>query len=1661
MADSVSVDRVVLRTGTREEVAEYLKHIRSTTANPAAVTSQLHDAVVQGSIPHGIFSIWMPIANDAQSIIQALRQSDSRFERHIAIRAFLKAMRSLETMNPVWNDAGGAGGVAAIMNNLSVDEIKVLCNGLAKTASLPRGQSERHHRLTELMRILGADASQSKDNPDTRPLLRYYKRILPACSTKRVAEHEETTPEWTSRQRSILLRTHPAIYETKFLKTIFSNKDSKSMEIDEDTWSNLINNNFGFGKVLLLRFLESGDELPVTPDAFMHTLAQPLTRRLRRRRPATEPDLPFEILELLTRLVHRHSALAELLSESLTGVIFYVVKFWEKSRSGRPQVEQHLIKLIKLVPDTRFKSADRIVPFLRAVSPAISYRLFQLLIQNLKYYGFHIDCTSRETDGSFTKLKGPWPASLFTTTFGIKDREASFRLFQRLMALIPDGSFLGPSNEAEISILEHCRDPEFNRGDLEVLQILLMRTSTTTPGHGQDVAGIIDTSLQERKKKASSSRDWETRAFWAISALNMSIASGSLDVYAETLLWARRFNKDPNTVKEIYASGSLQTVEGRRLLSGISQTAYATSQDFDAAVQVRSANKIMLQLLETASMALREPSFQKWDWDNVVALPAVVVKQRFRMVNDFQDARKLTDADIFDIVWQPSLELLVEAEKFLLRPGLQRLYPRDLGGLLNAMDCPRNFDVRESASKFVDCLAKARDELWHTYRSQEIPAVLALGEPWPRGLPVQCLFPGELTDLGGIDGMPYIRSRIENVVFGNPEALLQEPQYDKDTLAAIGPCVDKYGFALKAYVNSAEAWNKQDLVRKAWRHAVDQLSGTRMTRAASLHFWAEQFKRNDVVLPSDVRGEVPRRLEPTLPSVDDPKMPTEWHPYQEATARIVHDSSTIPATVLDQMLADASPWPRNPGLFDEVAWNNSIEVPSDDYGQFWDLSSLSWPISGKGTDAIVASLLLTLNTMVGSDNSILKQPFPSEADARYPALYLDQDFLETFDQDSFGFNTLRISHVIRSGPPELLAQVVESVLLKVDSIEKSEPEEHPPIHLFMTLMKLLASGDRPSLAFPFVRDVIINRPSHSSWHRELLNKGFFNTLPPIEAKSLLEMLSEGIQEKLDEQSARAKETREQSSDLVSRPAPIVKVTTVKMLVKLLSDAPFLGVASALEILVGLLAKAQHIDIRVAIIETLFDNLEDETASSQVKLRIISLLDELAVPLAASLNELRPTTEADWNDAEADGRLPEVAGHREQSAAPIRYLFLHLDKRLCKDLNTKRKLAEMTAKLVEQSAKNNQRWTNLFLKKHGFSLSPGETLPLSPVDPDMLKIFSKSPEYFNRSTFILLRALVLANIQPTPGIAAITKRVRCDCVLAGSNAGKHWLALYGRGKFTMSRYGCTDYLAVMHRNIISREVLEPSNRIKLDMLQQFAHEVARGLISGGDSSYTVALFKSMTSAMVDEKSLEALHQWKATTLPVLQNSFTHVIELRTPTWQRDPKRRPSELPSTFHLKVAMLAVPPGLGFEQTFVDDVTILIKELAENTAPYHENWEHLKYQVLHYHAGWRPRLAHLALLFGSLESVDVGHPTLVDHLRIDMAKQLLERAYDPKDKEVVMRVKQMLRSWAGCPVEEFRHGARDTLNRLQGGFGKEWFNTAEDLEWTDLDSGETFSLHV
>jgi hypothetical protein len=56
---------------------------------------------------------------------------------------------------------------------------------------------------------------------------------------------------------------------------------------------------------------------------------------------------------------------------------------------------------------------------------------------------------------------------------------------------------------------------------------------------------VLYEAVDEQKRKASTSREQTSRAFFAKSAIVWAIASGSPALYGETLIWARRFVRDP------------------------------------------------------------------------------------------------------------------------------------------------------------------------------------------------------------------------------------------------------------------------------------------------------------------------------------------------------------------------------------------------------------------------------------------------------------------------------------------------------------------------------------------------------------------------------------------------------------------------------------------------------------------------------------------------------------------------------------------------------------------------------------------------------------------------------------------------------------------------------------------------------------------------------------------------------------------------------------------------------------------------------------------------------------------------------------------------------------------------------------------------------------
>ncbi|KAH8906707.1 hypothetical protein BR93DRAFT_927544 [Coniochaeta sp. PMI_546] len=1264
-----------------------------------------------------------------------------------------------------------------------------------------------------------------------------------------------------------------------------------------------------------------------------------------------------------------------------------------------------------------------------------------------------IESLSDDDIEKLAKMKERLPMWLFTQSLvrGQGRHGAAFSLFQRFAGRHPTGDFVTTAHQhSPPSILNHPAVPGKLGGDTELLGIMLARSAD---GNRETEFGSMERAhdeLEERKRKAEASREWQGRAFWTKSAMFICIAAGSLDLYAETLLWARRFNKDVHTVKQIYARDAIETIEGLEFLSGFRQSG-PSPRDGITLVEnnVVAANSIVQQLLETAAAALREPSFYHQHWHSVTSLPASVVNQRLKGADELQDRLALTDDEIFASVWQPTLRMLLAVEAFLLQPEHEELNQSSLGGPLGNLGLPT--DMRSHAWQFFDCLAQGRDELWQKHRRGHHPSVVTLQSPFPRGLPIQFLHIRSHSTKREYK-LPYVQSRAVDVVFSKPlEVLVTHPE-SEDVRETIGAFIDRYQAALDFYVNGFDADSNRDLrIRLAWEHATGPLSGGRMTRVECLRFWAEIFESEGIDVP-DFQAELPKRADPALPADGDGDAPVEWNP-DPAYCIEGYKSRHLPHTILDCMLEIpiSSASLATPFMHANcpVGVSTKALIPK----LFWDMTRFSEPVSAQTSEAMAIAAILYINSRHGLDTSLLKKPYRVRGKTRLPALYLDEEFLEV-QEKTLGCSGPRraleaLGRVSGVVPVPLLTQLASSLLEKMRGSNGGSPEL---ARLTMGAVGLIACGDRPSLAVPLIRDVILNMQNDSAWHRRFLSSGFLETLSAADARSLLDTLSRGIVMKLREQVARRNEmAKKKEADAASRPSS-VKISTVKMLAQLLRDVDVLDPATSVDILSGLLANSQHVDIRIAVFDSLLSTLRQEASSAKLKAHILAELEANVVPVAAALQDLRPMTEADWRTAEAGGDLPGVSEGRDLSAIQLMLFGLTPDSVSGDD--TKKRLGHLLVEVVEQSAANNTRWISLFLKKNSLVLPRGMELPAYPVCGKLLdNMLLHWVAYMPRGVFEMIRHAVLINLAPDSGIAAISQAVKDSPALCESDAGKHWLVQYDNPGGLALGLGGREVARQLHYGTIHSQV---EDGVTTQMLREFVLDLADVLIANGD---THNLFGLVYHACEYKSHSHSWPSWKANSVSVIKEILRRVELIRTEAWQADPKRKPALLPDPFQLQVAMLVYPPMSAYAANepdplalqgaieYIDQLSDMIGELASRRMPYHASWTELKRQTTFLAAA---ECAGIAVALGSYVQWTVAGepPSLGDYLRVELVCDLLRRAEEPRE-EISNAAKTMLRVWKDCPIEAFRLEAQQTLKSTlaarEGGDGSSWKRNAID----------------
>ncbi|KAK3387822.1 hypothetical protein B0H63DRAFT_542278 [Podospora didyma] len=1610
-----------LRTSPQQAIGKLLQEHGS-----ESLIAPLLSAVEQGSIAPSVFESFIETSHDANAIVASIRQGHSASIRRAAMRHLYLPLRSASHYAPTWDALGGATGIAHLMRELIATDVHMLCRVLGSAAHAPGAMAERQQNMSTLLRLLYPGPQMATDDP--RPLVNSYKLLVKACDFDLCVELAETqSPLWSDTvYKKYLLSLHAAAYQQRAVgKWDFPPKDKI---LNLAPLQDLLDRDWKFSLATLTQIAEAKtDDLKITdPEGFRDSLVLPVLRALRSRKGVGA--VKQKVWSLFFVCLEKWPELNTILS----GLLPHAVHWWSYTTNDRSRQfgEVAVKSILESLPPTGSISLTWLPQFITRHANRDKKRSYDVVRMVFLHQKYKIDIENPSTSDK-EKMRLLDLSSFTTELFTMIPPAKALNLLDLLEQAQPGQGLRKRFYQGILSQASDYGETDGvdSQADLVILRCFLLSASGREGSDGGHWATIKDL-IERRMKNATKGRDWSRRSFWAMSALFLAIAHGDVDIYSGILTWARRFDKDPLTVAALYKSSTLGTREGVDLLCGvpIKDRLFAKTSEATVGQAIVGGNKVVLQLLEAAAAGLREPSNSCSTWECVGRLASDVTERRLRRVNALQAHLGLTDDAVYNLVWQPTLRILIDTESFSLQDEHESLGFGGRNGLLRFAMPIEN--LSEPTWRFFDNLAKARDELWQMHRTKTNPAVLTLGTPWPKGLPTHFLAQFNIKEAQY--RMPYLLSRAERVVFGAAEYLLAPPPEDKETTDTISGFGENYKMCVKIYVKGADADDvagRENRLSRAWNHVTANLTEEKR----GVTFWRKCVFTTDLGVPlahlfppdtPDAKFDVPW---PRFPATDDPSEPTEWNPDPRVEVQVqpepVVETGEPRLTCLDVMLGRYIHSPSlgwKAGFY--VSGNNAASTPATSSAprtvmlpSIWSRSSFA----GCASDPLIAAAILTLNSRHGADTSLLMKPFPTAEDARFPALFLADEYLEglSMANKSLGFSVLEGNSNV---PVELLFRLASSAVARVKSTAFEGHVADPA--MAMALIKIITQGDRPSIACPLIHDMILNGQGESAWHRQFFHIGFLSRLSHRDAQGFLVDVSKAIVDILRLQALNWTATPPPSAGETAKSAtstPFVKITTVKMVVQVLQDSRFIDSQTACTVLQDILQYSRHVDIRLAVVTSLIGLIQASTDQKLIT-TASKVLETHAIPMAASLNERLVLTEEDWLDAaKADGELPEIEPFNAEER-PVKDMIFGLHGWGETAQKAALKLA-LQARVLELSIENNSRWTALFLRKNNLSLPEGEVLPKAPLDP---RLFSEIGLDITADVFELIERFTIANVSPTPGLAAINATVRDNKQLANSKARKHWLSLWGNTGHAALGLGLL-YHAVYE---LQKPAHVPS-MIPMERIHAFLMDVAEAFIMSSDRNALDALVGRFQQNW--ERKAHIL-TWNTNGLPLILRIIARIDSLRTPAWQQNPDRFPRALPDTLKLRVKLLRSPsddPYCAKASTaaelesdiraFTAQVVGLAEELVQRKTPYWELWSWISKQIVEkVKAKDRLRVA-LALAEAWEKTKEDG--SMVDCLKIELAGELIKASGGPGDKDVIQAARTMLAGWLTSPLEWLR----------------------------------------
>ncbi|KAL9580168.1 MAG: hypothetical protein Q9212_004659 [Teloschistes hypoglaucus] len=1010
------------------------------------------------------------------------------------------------------------------------------------------------------------------------------------------------------------------------------------------------------------------------------------------------------------------------------------------------------------------------------------------------------------------------------------------------------------------------------------------------------------------------------------------------------------------------------------------------------------------------------------DWSRIEAIYIYVVMSRLSATRILHQRSGLSDDTLYDHVWQDTLNTLLNFEERALKAKHETLAfdrphgPLERYGLLND-GFNRTIEHPESSYRFLDELAKARDTLWKRIRPTSHPAAASLPQAWPRGLPIQCLAsPDDIARQDAKGRTPFLSSRAHVVVFLDTEAALSELPSTDDDRAAIGSLVDDYGVALAINIMQQPKGPMRDSqVSRAWHHAITSLTGDRMDARETIAFWRPIFRH---ALPGvklealDVMKE--RRQAPVLPTDVDDGETNEWDPSLNQPP--VVESRDLSIRAIDCLLDPSAVQldPSMPIREPRARAQSSMRLP------LWNTGDcLNEP--SRVQEGLIASTLLYIDSKENKSSRILREPFPSDGGTRYPSLILDSDFLLKRElHTGQAINVLK--QLVNRVPSTLSFELTSSLLETSSQLPIKSRETAATTTNAYRLLALTKGCDRPEATASLVLGTVIDRPEASSWHRQFLPPTFLNRLRPSHAKELLKSFAEAIELRMGLQSHTETSTKESQY-------PVIKITTVKYLAQLLHKSCFIDSEGAFNILASLLGKSTHIDVLVAIVESLLAMLAHHAAHDDRTLvqKVLIALQGL-VRIVGRLNERREDKKKTWNG------MPVVED--EDSCPPVFGLHLGFASNCEMDVDVRQEVVEQVLlPAFDATQKAHEKWMEIFLARTtGGAAIEEYMIPIPPRPTVLATMLQRIPGFLPRSYFDLWQRYTVISLAPSPVLVTFNRRLKdgpgseeeeTDAVpRPDEKAIHHWLRIYDRGAEVFSQCRLAD---VLIGDLPAS--LAPSRNIQ-SVLQLHTLEVARVMIRHFD-----VLHESWERFLGPLHAPWVAHQgriWYEFCHPIIDGIIQYVEAYREDaSWREDKHRRPKFLPNTLQLRLMLLRpIPDDLPAAQPkdqhcaeLADKLVELLTDVVAKTKVYHDALKQvLDYMTWNLRFPWNVEAAcRTANLPGP--NSDNKCAATMDYLRVEIAHVVFRRmAEDIRESPDMMeKVEEVFEKWRDSELEDFR----------------------------------------